>query len=244
LKAEFWHDRWQKSQIGFHNEVVNARLTEHWPGLKIEPGASVFVPLCGKSLDMHWLQEQGHPVVGVELSPIAVGDFFSEADLIPSPELPSPELPSSDSPSQDRVGSLTRYSAKGFDLYCGDLFDLDASQLSTTRACYDRGSLVALPPDLRVRYAEHLARILPDPMTILMMIVEYDQSKMSGPPHSVSRAEVEKLFGREFEIEELWSSDWSEAPPRFQARGLKTWRDAVLRLDRGLNRTPGGRDRA
>ncbi len=228
MKAEFWHDRWKKNQIGFHSEVVNPRLTEHWPGLEIEEGAAVFVPLCGKSLDMRWLQARGHPVVGVELSPIAVHEFFAEAER---------------SPSQSQVGPFTRSTEKDFELYCGDLFDLDASQLSMTRACYDRGSLVALPPDLRVRYAEHLARILPNPMTILMMIVEYDQSKMNGPPHSVSRAEVDRLFGGEFEITELWSSGWLEAPPRFQKRGLETWCDTVLRLDRGTAATPAGRKR-
>jgi thiopurine S-methyltransferase len=81
-------------------------------------------------------------------------------------------------------------------------------------------------------------------MTILMIIVEYDQSKMSGPPHSISRAEVETLFGDEFRMTELWSSGWAAAPPRFQARGLETWRDTVLRLDRGADATPSGRKRA
>jgi thiopurine S-methyltransferase len=226
LKAEFWHERWKKSEIGFHNETANAHLTEYWPGLEIEEGAPVFVPLCGKSLDMHWLQDRGHPVVGVELSPIAVHDFFSEAGL---------------SPSIDESGSLTRSSAKGFDLYCGDLFDLDVPQVTMTRACYDRGSLIALPPDLRVRYAEHLTRILPTSMTILMITLEYDQSKMNGPPHSVSQEEVEKLFGQEFEIEKLWSSGWVEASPRFRSRGLETRRDTVLRLDRGPGRKRAGR---
>ena len=229
MKAEFWHDRWKSNQIGFHNDAVNARLEEHWPGLGIESGAAVFVPLCGKSLDMHWLQERGHPIVGVELSSIAIHDFFDEAGI---------------SPSQEQVGSLMRSSAKGFDLYCGDLFDLEAAQVSMTRACYDRGSLIALPPDLRARYAEHLTRILPAPMTILMIILEYDQSKMNGPPHSVSREEVEKLFGGEFESQELWSSGWIEAPPRFQARGLETRCDTILRLDRVSSETRDGRKRA
>lgn len=225
MKAEFWHDRWKNSEIGFHEEVANARLTEHWHGLGIETGAPVFVPLCGKSLDMHWLHQHGHPVIGVELSPIAVSDFFNEAGL---------------SPSQEQVGSLARSTSEGFDLYCGDLFDFDAPQLATARACYDRGSLIALPPELRVRYAEHLRRILPDPMTILMILLEYDQSKMKGPPHSVSPEEVETLFGAEFEIEELWSTDWIEAPPRFRARGLETRRDTVLRLDRSSDATQAG----
>lgn len=159
LKAAFWHDRWKNNQIGFHNEEVNERLSRYWPTLGIEEGAKAFVPLCGKSLDMHWLRQRRHPVVGVDLSPIAIHDFFSEA--------------------------------------------------------------------------EHLTRVLPERVTILMITLEYDQSKMSGPPDSVPPSEVEDLLGPSFEVETLWSSGWVEASPRFRARGLKTRCDTVLRLDRG-----------
>jgi thiopurine S-methyltransferase len=218
LKTAFWQDRWKNNQIGFHNEEFNERLTRHWPTLEIEEGAKVFVPLCGKSLDMHWLRQQGHPVIGVDLSPIAIRAFFSEARI---------------TPSEDSSGTLMRSSAEGFELYCGDLFDLTKNDLSEVRACYDRGSLIALPPDLRARYAEHLIRVLPERVTILTITLEYDQTKMSGPPHSVPPSEVEDLFGSSFEVETLWSSGWVDAPQRFRDRGLEERCDTVLRLDRG-----------
>jgi thiopurine S-methyltransferase len=219
LKAAFWHDRWEKNQIAFHNEEVNALLTQYWPGLEIEGGAPVFVPLCGKSLDMHWLHAQGHPIVGVDVSPIAIHDFFSEAGI---------------QSSKDVSGELERWTAEGLRLFCGDLFALSKDDLRMIRACYDRGSLIALPRDLRARYAEHLCHVLPERVTILMITLEYDQSKMSGPPHSVPPSEVEDLFGRDFEIETLWSSGPIDASPRFRERGLETRCDSVLRLDRGV----------
>lgn len=218
LDAHFWHERWEKNQLGFHQSEVNGLLAKHWPELDLEPGATVFVPLCGKSLDMHWLHERGHPVVGVELSPIAIRDFFAEAGI---------------EATRETVGALELSRAPGFELYAGDLFDLDEARLGSVRACYDRGSLVALPPDIRKRYAEHLIRILPRRVTILMISVEYDQSRMSGPPHSVPPAEVEALFGSAFEVETLWQSEWLEAGPRFQERGLDVSREVVLRLERG-----------
>jgi thiopurine S-methyltransferase len=218
LKAAFWHDRWKNDQIGFHNDEFNEQLTRHWPTLEIEEAAKVFVPLCGKSLDMHWLHQQGHPVVGVDFSPKAVHAFFSEAGI---------------TPSEVSSGAFTRSSSQGFDLYCGDFFDLTKNDLAGVRACYDRGSLIALPPDLRIRYAEHLTRVLPERVTILLVALEYDQSKMNGPPHSVPPSEVEDLFGASFDVEALWSSDWVDAPPRFRERGMETRRDTVMRLDRG-----------
>ncbi|HEB88146.1 MAG TPA: thiopurine S-methyltransferase [Deltaproteobacteria bacterium] len=218
MKADFWHERWKKGQIGFHNEEANAHLIRHWPGLDIERLATVFVPLCGKSLDMRWLRERGHPVIGIDLSPIAIRSFFEEAGL---------------KPATTRAGPLERFSAGGFDLRCGDLFDLEKEDLHAVRGCYDRGALVALPPDLRRRYVDHLARILPERVTILLITVEYDQSKMPGPPHSVPPAEVEALYGGEFEVDPLWSSGWLEASPHFRERGLDVRRDHVFRLDRG-----------
>ena len=218
MKAEFWQERWKQNQLGFHQSEANTHLEKYWPDLGLEPAACVFVPLCGKSLDMHWLHGQGHPVVGVELSPIAVHDFFTEAGL---------------TPTREEVDSLVKWTSEGYTLYCGDLFDLGAEALGSVRACYDRGSLVALPPDLRQRYAEHLVRVLPERVTILMLTIEYDQSQMQGPPHSVPATEVESLFGNEFSIETLWLSEWLAAPPHFRARGLEAHRDRVLRLDRG-----------
>jgi thiopurine S-methyltransferase len=223
LKSEFWHDRWKQGQTDFHNPEVNPRLVEYWPGIGIEPEAAVFVPLCGKSLDLHWLEQRGHPVIGIELSPIAVGEFFTDSGT---------------SPTRSSSGSLELFSADRLDIYCGNFFDPVPEQLATTRACYDRGSIVALPSDLRVRYAEHLTKILPSVMTILMLILEYDQSEMSGPPHSVPPEEVERLFGGEFEIETLWSSGWVDASPRLKRRGLETRQDHVLWLHREMSESP------
>ena len=41
-------------------------------------GCSIFVPLCGKTLDLIWLNEKGHTVMGCELSEVAAKQFFEE----------------------------------------------------------------------------------------------------------------------------------------------------------------------
>ena len=83
MQPDFWHQRWADNQIGFHQSAPTPLLLKHWPALGITPGAQVFVPLAGKSLDMAWLASQGHRVLGVELSQLAVEQFFAEHDLQP-----------------------------------------------------------------------------------------------------------------------------------------------------------------
>jgi thiopurine S-methyltransferase len=218
LKSEFWHERWEEGQLGFHQTQVNAQLAEYWERLELPPDVEVFVPLCGKSLDMVWLRERGHPVIGVEISPIGIRDFFRALHATPRVE---------------SVGVLERSKGEGYTLYGGDLFDLSAEDLIGVRGCYDRGSLVALPEATRKRYAEHLIRILPEQISILLISLEYDESKMSAPPHSVSPDEIESLFGADFEIETLTSTGWGPAEARFRERGLDVWCETVLHLARG-----------
>ena len=83
MDADFWLQRWNEGRIGFHRGEVMPLLEKHWPGLNVPADGRVFVPLAGKSLDMHWLAAQGHRVLGAELSPLAVQAFFAEAGLEP-----------------------------------------------------------------------------------------------------------------------------------------------------------------
>ena len=39
---------------------------------------SILVTMCGKTLDLLWLCSRGHSVTGIELSSVAVDEFFKE----------------------------------------------------------------------------------------------------------------------------------------------------------------------
>jgi thiopurine S-methyltransferase len=174
LDPQFWHTRWQTNQIGFHEGAPNALLTGHFAALGLTPPGRVFVPLCGKSHDMDWLRAQGFEVLGAELSPLAAAQFFAERGL-------TPEITAS--------GAHQRLSAAGVTIFVGDLFDLTAPQLGPIDALYDRGAIVALPPTLRARYATQLLA-LTSAAPQLVIAFAYDQSKLSGPPFSVTEDEL------------------------------------------------------
>lgn len=215
MHAEFWHDRWRQNQIGFHNDEINLHLQQHWPVLQVDAGRRVFVPLCGKSNDMLWLLSQNHPVVGVELSPIAVSAFFSENN-IPA--------------STRKQNRFTVHETDGLTLYCGDFFDLSADDLAGVTAVYDRASLVALPSDMRRAYTEHLRGLLESGSTILLIAFDYPQHEMDGPPFCVPTEEVQTLYRDWCRVELLCSEELLDREPRFKERGLTRMQEQVYRL--------------
>jgi thiopurine S-methyltransferase len=214
MDPNFWRERWQNKDIGFHQPTIHEMLQRHWPELRIGAGGPVFVPLCGKTLDMVWLAEQGHRVIGAELSEIAIDEFFAEHEL---------------KPSALKVGNFTVKSAGAYELWCGDIFEMTADALADVAAVYDRAALVAFPPELQDRYAAKLKELLPA-APILLVALEYEQQRMQGPPFSVPRAQVERLFSGSHAIAELASRDAIDSNPRFRQRGLTELKETTYLL--------------
>jgi thiopurine S-methyltransferase len=215
MKKEFWLERWEKEEIGFHQNEVNPYLIHHWQDLHLDNCKEVFVPLCGKSMDMLWLSDQGFLVHGVELSNIAVQSFFQENGFIPA---------------HNSFNKFDRYEAGQIRILCGDFFDLEKTDFANVKLVYDRASLVALPPELRERYALHLINILQPGTQILLLTFDYAQIEMSGPPFAVSVEEVEKLYHKRAEIRVLARHDVLAQMPRFKERGLSRLHENVILL--------------
>jgi thiopurine S-methyltransferase len=217
MSPEFWHQRWQRGEIGWHSDEINRHLAEHWPRLGAAVGSRVFVPLCGKSRDLLWLAAQGHRVLGVEISPLAVDGFFADSRLSPL---------RLDQPPFQRV------TADEIELLLGDFFDLAPSHVPGIGAVYDRAALIALPPDMRARYAARLAGLVPSGCPSLLITLDYDQAQMNGPPFAVAESEVQTLFAGGFDIEPLAAVDVLAEQSRFRERGLDRLTEQVYRLRR------------
>ena len=209
MEKDFWLERWALEQTGFHQNETNPYLQQYWQQMT----GQVFVPLCGKSLDMLWLSGQGASVLGVELSPIAVQAFFEENSLI------------ANSASN---GKFDRFDAEGIRILCGDFFDLTKDDLADVGAVYDRASMVALPPEMRERYVRHLVSILPPATKILLITFDYPQAEMSGPPFAVSIDEVETLYREYAQVRLLAQVD--TLAPRVAERGLSRMQENILLL--------------
>ena len=217
MDPNFWIERWQQNRIGFHQEEINTHLQNYWDKLSLAPGATIFVPLCGKSRDMLWLLAQGYTVVGVEISPKAVQDFFTENQLEPTVIM---------------QGKFQRWQAGELTLLCGNYFDLIPYDLLQCNGVYDRAALIALPPDMRQKYIHHFEQIIPANSTILLITLEYEQTAMQGPPFSVTEEEVNLLYSEHYAIEPLFAADVISENARFQNEGLDRLEERVFKLVR------------
>lgn len=213
MKHDFWLERWERQEIGFHQDEINPHLVRHWPALNAAPGSAVFVPLCGKTQDMLWLRQQDLRVIGVELSPIAVEAFFAENGY---------------TPHTSTTTNFQQCEADGIRILCGDFFELSSDDLVGVDTVFDRASLVALPPEMRQRYANHLLDILPAGAKILLITFEYDQTAMAGPPFAVTPAEVHALYAERAEVAKLETLDILADNPRFKARGLSELHENIF----------------
>lgn len=189
MEATFWHERWEAQDIGFHLGAPNELLVSHFKTLAVPPGGRVFVPLCGKTRDIHWLLAQGYRVAGAELSPLAVAQLFEELEIAPSIE---------------SRGALTHYSGADIDIFVGDIFELSAELLGAVDAIYDRAALVALPDDIRSKYRSHLLTISANARQLLLTL-EYDTDLLAGPPFSIVAEDVRAYYGDVYEIVALGS---------------------------------------
>lgn len=217
MKPAFWLERWETNRIGFHQRDINPLLRAHWGRLQVPAHGKVFVPLCGKSRDMLWLHARGHEVLGVEFIRIALQDFFRENGLTPNVSGQPP---------------FERWEATGLSLWHGDFFDLTAADLRDVGAVYDRASLIALPVDMRRRYVDKMASILPLGAEILLITLTYPEGEMTGPPFSVTDAEVRALYAAHFHIEPLGAQDALAHSAHLRERGLSQLSEQAYRIHR------------
>ena len=85
MELDFWRDRWAAGQTAWDQGQAHPTLVERWDELGIAPDSTVLVPLCGASVDLAWLAERGHRVIGTEASEIGVRRFFEREfpDAVP-----------------------------------------------------------------------------------------------------------------------------------------------------------------
>lgn len=218
MEHTFWHNKWEINQVGFHLDYVHPLLKRNLElfqvsGVLKNPG-KIFIPLCGKTLDIEFLLSQGHDVIAVELSEIAVKEVFSQLELSPVVRV-------------WQEGKM--YQSEKLTIYVGDYFSLTQKEIGNISFVYDRAALIALPKKIRLDYAQHMAKITQYAPQLLITL-DYDQSIAGGPPFAVSSEEVEALYGGTYPIQLIEQADIIEEEPRFKAKGLSSFFQRAYKL--------------
>lgn len=201
MEAEFWARAWNEGRTGFHQADFHDKLVEYFPRLRPQKGQSVLVPLCGKSKDLLWLRALGLEVHGVELHQPAVEAFFAENGLSPT--------------RVDRDADFVRYSHGNLTVSCGDFFKFGAA--SPFDFVYDRAALVALPGPMRGPYARAITNLLRKGGKGLVIVYEYDQSRLEGPPFSVNADEMYRHYADRFILQRMEAGRSTKEAPRLSA---------------------------
>ncbi|CAF0916760.1 unnamed protein product [Brachionus calyciflorus] len=193
--ADYWSQRWEKNEISFHKSTIHPFLEKHLDKLtnNNESQKQIFFPFCGKELDMAWLASLGHEIVGVEFVEAACEQFFNENNIKYTVSI------------LKNFKLFTSQNGK-IRIYNGDFFNFNLEYEKAFECVWDRGALVALPADLRVKYAEHIQTLFSGQnLRYLLDTYDYDQELYPGPPHSVRMDEVKKLYGLKYKIEVIES---------------------------------------
>lgn len=187
MEHDFWHSKWQKDETAFHEPEGNVFLIKHADVLLESAQPRIFVPLCGKTRDIHWLLSKGCHVVGAELSEIAIEQLFEDLKL---------------TPTITAIGELKLYHNGALSIFVGDIFKVTQTLLGKVSGVYDRAALVALPDPLRKDYAAHLSQIT-QCAPMLLISFDYDQHIIPGPPFSVPLDTITSLYSTRYHIKLL-----------------------------------------
>ncbi|KAL4629845.1 thiopurine S-methyltransferase [Arapaima gigas] len=196
-----WENRWQEGKISFHRPHVNKMLKSNidvFMGGRKE--VRFLFPLCGKAVDMKWLADMGHSVVGVEVSEKGIKQFFEEHNLTYTEES-VPAIPG---------GKLFKSSDGRISLYHCNFYDFSSSVAGQFGGIWDRGALVAINPCDRQRYATLIVSLMNKDCRYLLDTLVYNPELFEGPPFFLSDEDIRNLFGNDCDIQLLQTEDITE----------------------------------
>lgn len=195
---ETWEKDWTTDNPEFHFKEVNSMLIkQHNEFTAGRNNLRILVPLCGKSLDMVWLADQGHTVVGVELIRKGIEAFLRDNKLThrEEPITLGPEI----------QGTIFKVNEKDISLFECSIFDFSFEVAGRQFDCiWDRGSMTAINMMKEERLTQYrdimLACLKPDGRYFLEFFAPESPEGMPSTFKFISKKSVTKLFGEKCTI--------------------------------------------
>ncbi|KAK6179820.1 hypothetical protein SNE40_012091 [Patella caerulea] len=212
-----WNKRWTDNRIGFHDGVVNPNLEKHFEKmLNGRETITVFLPMCGKTVDIKWLYDKGHTVIGVEFASKPIKDFFDEQGLAYIKE-----------DVKEFNGTLYKSTDGRIKLYNCDFFEFKKNEDVEIDGIFDRAAFVAINRDVRNKYADKIKSLMSAGTQYMLVTMDYDETIHPGPPHFVAEEVIEELYGKECNIKQIDYKDIFQTKPSYASWGLTTMNERV-----------------
>ncbi|XP_075441739.1 thiopurine S-methyltransferase-like isoform X2 [Ascaphus truei] len=192
MTEEDWKQKWENKRIAHHQVKIHKLLSEFLDTmLNNRKELRIFFPLCGKAVDMKWLADMGHNIVGADVSETAIKGFFEEQNISHVEEA-VPGIPGA-KVFKSTSGNLSLYCCSIYDI--SDVCVISSSIVAKFDGIWDRGGLVAVNPCDRERYIKVILSLMDKDCRYLLVLVAYDPKLVRGPPFYVTDADLETLFG-------------------------------------------------
>ena len=220
MELDFWNQVWKEERLGFDQVEMNHYLKKSLSTWLLETSETIFVPLCGRSIDMWELHCLGHQIVGVEYVRDALEDFDKKFSL--------------NMRKHFIRDSVECFETEDFKLYCADFFDLISADIPNGEKplkIWDRASLVALPNDLRREYYRQIEKLSGGNLDWLCLLFTFPAAANFGPPFSVSLTEVQQIMtDKGFNVKVLEERHLEPKNPKFVEAGISEFTETLIRV--------------
>ena len=194
-QLEFWSETfWSTGNLPWHLKEPNEFLVRHLDKLlngRKPQDITILVPLCGKSIDLLFLKNQGLNIIGVEGNRLPINEFSRESGI---------------SFKQTTAAGVIVHESEDAKLKIiqADFLTLNIPELEGNIDCvWDRAALNAIQVDHRDLYFQTMQRYLKASFRYLLSAYEYDASKGIGPPYSLPYSDVCQMFQDNAQIQKL-----------------------------------------
>ncbi|XP_039265959.2 thiopurine S-methyltransferase-like [Styela clava] len=198
--TDHWKKFWNSAPvIPFQLNEFNPELLKREKMLFPIPDKKyrVLFPLCGKSYDMKWVADKGHTVIGVDCSEKALTDFFNEHGMTFVVK-------------NDGSFKILQSTTAGCNimLYVGDFFNLPSASFEKCDAVFDYGSVIAIKPEERRKYADVINKKTTRDVNYLLCAFDFNGYMDPKPPtYANSPVMVVDAFGDIFNIKPILDVD-------------------------------------
>ncbi|CAC5361199.1 TPMT [Mytilus coruscus] len=198
MTVDKWTKLWKEDKTN-HTPKLCTMFTKHVDKLiNSRERVKTFVPLCGKAVEIKWLWDKGHEVVGVNCGDKALKEFFEENKIGYSVvNIPAVK------------GKLYKSEDGRIRLYCCDFYQFNSAIESGFGAVWDHsGSLIAVDLAEQEKYVDIIKSLMGEKCVNLTVLDEL----------SVNYDKIRTWFTDGFRVE---ASDHAKADRNLKSFGIK-----------------------